>query len=297
MMTLINSYGSYNTTLLTDAANNVTTVMTHFEQTKRNDIVLDTKSLNWFEAVASRSRPSSCVTNTYFMDDSLVPSTDSLSRAIIACASGTIVDTFTTLSSCGAATCINMYSIMSNAPDLAGVQLQLATRYSGSCGTILSSEFATNYNDWYMPRVNVTYGITSVKNRWQIGAYSSISNIVTGLGIVSPQMINTFNILNNSISRLIDPTYSMAAGINCLLIGKDLITTKNTLGVSLFNSLYYLFITMGTASFALLFSLYCIVCSGVRYSKLFIQIKRARLPDDKQISMTQIGIGATFNTK
>jgi hypothetical protein len=178
--------------------------------------------------------------------------------------------------------------------NLTEFQSQITTRYTGSCGSGIQNEFSVNYNNWYLPRVDPNFGITSVLNRWLAagGANSAISNIAAELSIVSPNMAATFNTLNNSISNLVDPTYGMVAGVNCLLIGEDLITTKNTVCVSLFNSLYYLFITIGTASFALLFSMCCIVCSGVRHYKQSIQINDTRVPDD-----THLGIGASLNTK
>jgi hypothetical protein len=94
--------------------------------------------------------------------------------------------------------------------------------------------------------VDPNFVITSVLNRWLAagGANSAISNIAAELSIVSPNMAATFNTLNNSISNLVDPTYGMVAGVNCLLIGEDLITTKNTVCVSLFNSLYYLYLNL-----------------------------------------------------
>jgi hypothetical protein len=101
-------------------------------------------------------------------------------------------------------------------------------------------------------------------------------------------MTSTYSTLNSSISSLVDPTYGMVAGINCLLIGDDLNITMNTVCVSLFNSLYFLFVTIGTASFALLFSMCCIVCSGVRHYKQSIKKGARPLPDGSTLGMGSI---------
>lgn len=42
---------------------------------------------------------------------------------------------------------------------------------------------------------------------------------------------------------------------------------KDTVCVSLFNSLYFLFVTVGITSFAFLFGICCITCTGVRHYK------------------------------
>lgn len=55
------------------------------------------------------------------------------------------------------------------------------------------------------------------------------------------------------------------AGLNCRVLGEDIVNAKNTICVSLFNSIFFLLVTIGTTSFALLFALCCIVCTGVRH--------------------------------
>lgn len=84
---------------------------------------------------------------------------------------------------------------------------------------------------------------------------------------LKPKMTSTFNSLNSTLNPLLDPTYGLIAGINCLLMGEDIVLTKNTLCVSMFNSFYFLFMTIGTATIALLFSMCCITCAGVRHYK------------------------------
>lgn len=66
---------------------------------------------------------------------------------------------------------------------------------------------------------------------------------------------------------LTNPTYGLVAGLNCKVLGEDIIIAKNTVCVSLFNSIFFLLVTVGTTSFAFLFGMCCITCSGVRHYK------------------------------
>lgn len=75
------------------------------------------------------------------------------------------------------------------------------------------------------------------------------------------------NDLTNSMKTVVDPDYGLFAGLNCKVIGEDVINAKDTICVSLFNSFFFLFVTVGTTSFAFLFALCCIVCTGVRNFK------------------------------
>jgi hypothetical protein len=68
-------------------------------------------------------------------------------------------------------------------------------------------------------------------------------------------------------SNLLNPKNGLLTGANCLVVGEDLVLAKDTICVTMFNSLYYLFLTMSIGSYSLLFSLCCIVCSGVRHYK------------------------------
>ena len=55
--------------------------------------------------------------------------------------------------------------------------------------------------------------------------------------------------------------------MNCRLMGEDVVRMSNSICVSMFNALFFTFVTTGLISFALLFSLCCIVCTGVQHYK------------------------------
>jgi small basic protein len=80
-------------------------------------------------------------------------------------------------------------------------------------------------------------------------------------------VLNTVNSGLSSISTLTDPTYGMLAGLNCQLFGQDFVTFQNVICGSFYNNMYTIRLTFGIASWGILFSLCCIVCSGVRHFK------------------------------
>jgi hypothetical protein len=181
MMSSISTYSSYDLTSLSTAIANVSTIMTDYVQASINDIASDTSSLSWFNAIANRSRPTSCGTDPTFLVDSLVPNTNSNSTTYVACASGTTIDnTCTTLTGCTTGACINMYNIMSHAANLAGLTSEFSSRYAtGTCGADLATDFTDNYNNWYLKRIDTSTGIAAVQSRWTSGAYANINTVVT----------------------------------------------------------------------------------------------------------------------
>jgi hypothetical protein len=276
-MNTTSTYGSYDTTNLTAALANITNAITDFKEAKRNDITYVSSTLNTFKAMADRTHWSGC-TDAAFDADSLVPNTDAASVADIPCSVATVQAACTSFQAACAAGCLNLYSIFNGYIALGGttatqataLEADLATRYAGltpACLTSVQTDISNMFKNWHTPRVDATAGITSVQTRYTSGVQTDINNIITTLGTLTPKMTSTFTSLNTTMNPLVDPTYGLIAGINCLLIGEDIILMKNTVCVSLFNSLYFLFVTIGTSSFALLFSMCCIVCSGVRHYK------------------------------
>lgn len=273
-MNTSNTYSTYDTTNLTNALANVTNAFSDYKTAKRNDITYQSTTLDIFKSIANRTKYNTC-TDTNFDADSLVPSTDALSTANIPCASGTTIQTCTSFvfPACPVG-CLDLYGIFTGYGTGAGVATQirtdLAARYptlAGSCIMNLQDDIANMYTAWHIPRTDTSNGIASVETRYNTGVKADVNSIITSLGSLSPKMTTTFASLNTTMNPLVDPTYGLIAGINCLLLGEDIVLTKNTVCVSLFNSFYFLFVTIGTSSFALLFSMCCIVCSGVRHYK------------------------------
>ena len=73
--------------------------------------------------------------------------------------------------------------------------------------------------------------------------------------------------LSSTVSSVVDPQYGMIAGLNCLLLGEDINLVANTACTKLFNTFYFLRLTLGIAAFGILFSLCCTTCTGVRAFK------------------------------
>lgn len=118
--------------------------------------------------------------------------------------------------------------------------------------------------NWHTPR---TTDIGGVLTRFNTVNTADIADISGNLTTLVTDIDTAYLALNTTVNNLIDPTYGVLQGINCLLMGEDLITMKDTICVTLFNSFYFLFATIGCASFAFLFSMCCAVCSGVRHYK------------------------------
>jgi hypothetical protein len=146
----------------------------------------------------------------------------------------------------------------------------LNSRYGSTCGGVVATALSTIYTNWHAPRTNAVANTGSIKNvcdRYTSGAQTNVNSIITGMSTLSTNFTNVYGNLTATLSPITDPNNGMIAGLNCLVLGEDLVLAKNTFCVTMFNSFYFLFVTIGTSSFALLFGLCCIVCSGVRHYK------------------------------
>lgn len=289
IMTTMNTsmnYGSYDTSGLTTAMNNITDAFTDYITAKRNDITYDSSLLDIFKSIANKSKYGACSGDANFDADSLVPSTDALSTASIPCATTPLQSACTSFAIGPCPTgCLDLNSIFVGygAGAAATISTDILARYpTAPCATAVKDDIVNLYTAWHTPRIDATSGIASVKARYDSGAKTDVDNIKTTLTALSPKMTSTFNSLNTTLNPLLDPSYGLIAGINCILIGEDIVLTKNTLCVSLFNSFYFLFVTIGTSSIAFLFSMCCIVCSGVRHYKQSQKKQGQALAGDSQ---------------
>lgn len=94
---------------------------------------------------------------------------------------------------------------------------------------------------------------------------------------------------------LTNPTYGLVAGLNCKVLGEDIIIAKNTVCVSLFNSIFFLLVTVGTTSFAFLFGICCITCAGVRHFKQDQTKQRIGDVGDKTYDQTAVQLNQPSN--
>ena len=86
--------------------------------------------------------------------------------------------------------------------------------------------------------------------------------------------LDTINTNLNSIADLIDPKYGMLAGLNCKVFGEDFEMFKNVICGSFYNNLFLIRLTLGIAGWGILFSMCCIVCTGVRHFKQVDKMKK-----------------------
>ncbi len=108
--------------------------------------------------------------------------------------------------------------------------------------------------------------MAAVKSRWAT-AVTSVNTVVSDFAAVNTTITNVMNSLTATVDGITNPRFGLIAGLNCLIIGEDLETLVNAVCVSNFNTLYITRLLMGIAAFGILFSMCCIVCSGVRHFK------------------------------
>ncbi len=115
-----------------------------------------------------------------------------------------------------------------------------------------------------------------------MGRLGAVTPTIIGAGATSVfSSIDAFKLQLNyisgnmsSISSLTDPTYGMLAGLNCKLFGEDFVTFQNVICGSFYNNMFMIRLTFGIAAWGILFSMCCIVCTGVRHFKQIDKLKK-----------------------
>lgn len=162
-----------------------------------------------------------------------------------------------------------MTSCFANYPSGAGGQTSVITDITARYPTCAT--FAGNIGDlflnWDNKRRDTGTGIGKIQADYNANISPDMVSLKTEMDTVKTNFDSAFDNLNNTIEEVVNPDYGLMAGLKCRVLGDDIITAKNTVCVSLFNSIFFLLVTMGTTSFALLFGLCCIVCTGVRHYK------------------------------
>lgn len=236
---------------------------------EQNDLFGDAASINYWKNLANGSQyNANCAGNSNYQQDSLVPSTNSLSTQYVACSKGTakVCAANQDISSITGNGCIDITSCFQNT-NSANVFTQWNARYS--CDTQLGTDMQAIYNNWdQMRRKDNNTGIQRVLADYENNVNNRINgSLNTDIGNLKTSCTTAVNSIQGSTSQYVDPQYGLVAGLNCQVMGEDIVVAKNTVCVSFFNSLFFLLVTMGTSSFALLFALCCITCTGVRHHK------------------------------
>lgn len=166
--------------------------------------------------------------------------------------------------------CIDSTSIFNNlyasAVSRGDFKTDLDAKYNTAVNTNCAPFTAFYGNIWDNYYITKIPAIKTFSTRWTT-ASTAIDLVETNLGTINTTMSNVITSLNSTVDSVIDPTYGLIAGLNCLLIGEDINMVVDTICVSNFNTIYINRLAMGIAAFGILFALCCIVCSGVRHYK------------------------------
>lgn len=229
---------------------------------------LDNDNLNILIKLSDKNQYSGC-TDAEFLLDSWVPTTSGQTYVPCLISGGAAITsancgTFSTGATCTG--CMDTFSLFDTTNTTsAQVQTALTGRYTniGDCGTF-GTDMGNTWENYYVVKETA---LTAVLTRYGT-ADTSVDAVITDLGTNIP---NTFtsvtNQLNTIAPTITDPTYGLIVGLNCLLIGEDLVRVTKVLCTEAFNSFYFLRLILGISSFGILFAMCCSVCAGVRHFK------------------------------
>ena len=268
-MSGINTYANFDPTVLTVPANDALTEMNYWMLGQRNDLFDNTNALTYFKALANGSQYSTiCSGNANYAADSIVPSTDSKSTGFVPCSKTNMVICSggqTIGSKSGQNGCIDMTSCFESATT-ANVLSEWNARYLG-CG--IGADMQQIFDNWDQKRRGSnSIGIQKVSYDYSTNINSVIQGqLVTDLNNLKTTSATAVTNINAAALVYVDPDYGVTAGLNCRVLGEDIVVAKDTVCVSFFNSIFFLLLTVGLTSFAFLFALCCITCTGVRHYK------------------------------
>jgi hypothetical protein len=138
-----------------------------------------------------------------------------------------------------------------------------------ACVGTWSTTFGNVWDNYYKIKANQ---YSPILGRWKLitdltNPASDISQINNAFVSINVTMSSVVNILTTNVDAVTNPKYGMIAGLNCQIIGENLGLVVGSICVSNFNTIYITRLLMGIAAFGILFSMCCIVCSGVRHFK------------------------------
>jgi hypothetical protein len=158
--------------------------------------------------------------------------------------------------------CMDTTSVLGSYSSLATLQSDLDSRYSGC--TTFNNDLSNTWNNYYKIKKAAFSPITSRASTASSSLNTFTSNLTSS---INTTFTNAKNSLNSASATVVDPDYGLVAGLNCKLIGEDLQRFSKTFCQSVFTISYFTRLVMGLASFGILFSLCCSVCTGVRFHK------------------------------
>lgn len=265
-LTTMNNFNTtYTAATILSAMNAVTSYISNYQ----NGVILDindTSSFNILSGLSKASQYSSC-TATGFTSDSWTPS-NSQNPSYIACqitngnqaSSSSCSGVSSRSGSCNG--CMDTTSTLSSYSSKATLLSDLGTRYSGC--TTFNNDLANTWNNYYSIKKSAYAPVSSRASSANTAVNTFTSDIT---GTLNTTFSNAQSSLSSASDTVVDPQYGLVAGLNCKLIGQDIQMATTTFCQSVFTISYFTRLVLGLASFGILFSMCCGVCTGVRFHK------------------------------
>ena len=280
----LSSVSDFNSTEFVSLINTPFTQMGTSLNNQLNNIALDLDNTNLdvLKKLADKNQYAAC-TDPKFAADSWIPSTNAAQTAVPCQISGGAAVTsctggdFTAASN-GCAGCMDTYALFIPGNTTTGnVQTAINGRYTVGTCTTFATELGNTWENYYMTKHTA---INAAKGRYDGAATTAMGNVQTDLGTNIPNTFDSVTSQLNSIAPTItDPQYGLIVGLNCLLIGEDMIRVVDVLCSEAFNQFYFLRLILGIASFGILFAMCCAVCAGVRHYKHSEMVGQMRVGD------------------
>lgn len=136
-------------------------------------------------------------------------------------------------------------------------------RYNnGDCMTFITDFQNTNAN--YYAIKATTYGPIATRAGTADAAVGNYKTQITALG----GQFNTVKAgLQSTANAIVDPTYGILAGLNCGIVGEDILLVLNTACTNGFQLMFFIRAAFGIAAFGILVTMWCASCTGVRHYK------------------------------
>lgn len=278
--------------LITTNLNQITDTLKDFQYGR----IIDIENTNAIATLISLSTPASggC---TPLANDGYVPSTRTHTTTYtlpfippsISCSLGTVVNSSTCTQANFEANptnckgCIDVGDIFNSwytstppngtatMANAAAWKSKLDARYASgdACVATFSTTFGNVWENYYKIKIDA---YSPILGRWKAvsdgtNPASDITQVTNAFTTINGTMSGVVTVLQGSVDAITNPKFGMIAGLNCQIIGEDLGLVVGSICVSNFNTIYITRLLMGIAAFGILFSMCCIVCSGVRHFK------------------------------
>lgn len=171
----------------------------------------------------------------------------------------------------------------------------LQARYNNvdtDCNNFISDIGNTYLNYYFIKKTNYVPLVTAMGME-----DTAITNFKTAITTLGTTVAGIKTNLQSTVNTITDPNYGIVAGLNCAIIGEDILLVLNTLCTNGFKLSFFIRLAFGIAGFGVLFSMWCASCTGVRHyrqqqckSRATLEVKditNETLEDIKPVSNNQ----------